>query len=238
MTIRCGKVVLLLLGALMLAGLAGCGGDDDEDGDRGGEETAKPVEGTFVGRARPGDAFVAVIASPAPKGKRRRDATVFICDGKALCEWLAGSANGNDFTATSDDDDAKASGRVSGKAARGSIELADGNTVTFAARAAAATAGLYTMKVTANGRLTGASAAGVGLTGSSTLPEPGPGRLRLADGTRLRFTASESSTDDAIRFPAGEARVIVLPNRRLTGAGNTRGGENGGSAFFLRSHSG
>jgi hypothetical protein len=234
MTIRSGHVVLLLLSALLLA-LAGCGGDDDDGGQ---EESAKLVEGTFVGKARGSDAFVAVVASPAAKGKRRRGVTVFACDGKTVCEWVAGSANGNEFTAPSDDDDATATVSLTGKVAGGSVELSDGETVRFAARPAAATAGLYTLKVSANGRFTGASAAGVGLTGRSTLPEPGPGTLRLADGTRLRFNASENSTDDAIRFRAGEARVIVLPGRRLRGGGNTRGGEGGGSPFFMRSPSG
>jgi hypothetical protein len=237
MTIRRGTAVVLLLGALLPGGLAGCGGDDAGDDDGGSEETAKLVEGTFVGKARGSDAFVAVVASPAPKGERRRDVTVFVCDGKALCEWLAGSANGNDFTAPSEDDDAEATVSITAKAARGSIEISDGETVRFTAARAAATEGLYTLKVSGSGRITGASAGGVGLAGRSTLPEPGPGTLRLADGTRLRFTASDSSGRDAIGFPAGEARVIVLGSRRLKGAGTGRGGEGGGSGFFLRSPS-
>jgi hypothetical protein len=234
MSIHRGNVVLTLSSLLLaLAGLAGCGGDDDDDGTQ--ERQAKLVEGTFVGKARGSDAFVAVVASPAPKGKQRRDATVFVCDAKTVCEWLAGSAAGNDLTAASEDDEAKATVRLTGKAARGSIELSGGKTVRFAASPAAATAGLYTLTVKANGRFTGASAAGVGLTGRSTLPEPGPGTLKLADGTRLKFNATEGSEDDSLRLPAGEVRVIVLPGRQLRGAGNSRGGEEGASAFFMRS---
>jgi hypothetical protein len=234
MSIHRGNAVLTFLVLLLaLAAVAGCGGDDDDDGNQ--ERQARLVDGTFVGKARGSDAFVAVVASPAPKGKRRRDATVFVCDGKSVCEWLAGSANGNDVTAASEDDDAKATVNLTGKAARGNIELSGGDRVRFVASPAAATAGLYTLQVSAKGRFTGASAAGVGLTGRSTLPEPGPGTLKLADGTRLKFNASDSGRDDAVRLPAGEARVIVLPGRQLRGAGNSRGGEDGASAFFMRS---
>jgi hypothetical protein len=235
MTIRRGHVLLLLLSVLLLAGFAGCGGDDDDD-DRGQEKRAKLVEGTFVGKTKGTDAFVAVVASPAPKGKRRRDATVYICDGESVCEWLAGSADGNRLNAASEDDDAKATVNLTAKAARGMIELGEGETVRFAASPAAATAGVYTLQVSARGRFTGASAAGVGLTGRSTLPEPGPGTLKLADGTRLKFDTTAASEDEAIRLPAGEARVIVLAGRELRGSGNGRG--EGASPFFMTSPSG
>lgn len=217
---------------LALAGIAACGDDDDDDS---AERQPKLAEGTFVGKSRGTNAFVAVVASPAPKGKRRRDATVFVCDAKTVCEWLTGSASGNAFNAASDDDDATAKGNVTAKAARGSVQLEGGKTLNFVASPATATAGLYTLKVSPKGRFTGASAAGVGLTGRSTLPEPGPGTLKLADGTRLKFNASENSADDRIRLPAGEARVIVLPGRQLRGAGNARAGEDGASPFFMRS---
>lgn len=232
MTIR-RRNALLTVSALVLAlsVVAGCGGDDDDEAT---EKRAKLVDGTFVGKIEGTEAFVAVVASPAPKGKRRRDVTVFVCDGKSLCEWLSGSANGNALTAASDDD-AKATGKLTGKAARGSIAVG-GETLKYVASPAAATAGLYSLTVSPKGKLTGASAAGVGLTGKSTLPSPGPGTLKLADGTRLKFTATENS-DDAIRLPAGDVRVIVLPGRQLRGAGKSKGGEEGGSDFFMRSPS-
>lgn len=221
---RMGVVLLLAVVAI-----AGCGGDDD--GNEPEEREAQPVEGTFVGKAR-GGAFVAVVAGPVAKDKQRRDATVFVCDAKKVCEWLSGTASGNDFTAVSEDDDAKGRGTLGAKSARGSIQLG-GETIAFVASPAAATSGVYTLTVARNGRLTGASAAGVGLTGRSTLPEPGPGSLKLADGTRIRFSASRDSSGDPIGVPAGEARVIVLPRRQLRGAG-TGGGESGGD-FFMSS---
>lgn len=47
---------------LLLAALAGCGGDEDE---------AKPITGTFVGKVSDTDAFVAVVAAPAREGMDR-----------------------------------------------------------------------------------------------------------------------------------------------------------------------
>jgi hypothetical protein len=234
MIIRRGNA--LRTGALLLAlgALAGCGDDDDDDGTQ--ERNAPLVDGTFVGKTRGTDAFVAVVASPAPKGKNRRDAVVFVCDAKTVCEWLQGSASGNTFTAASDDDDAQVKGNLTRKAARGSIELDGDETLNFVTSPAAATSGLYSLKVSAGGKFTGASAAGVGLTGRSSLPDPGPGTLKLADGTRLKFNASENATDDAIALPAGEVRVIVLPGSQLRGAGKSKGG--GSSDFFMRSPSG
>lgn len=219
---------------LVLSAVAGCGGDDD---DEAAAKKAKLVDGTFVGKASGTRPFVAVVASPAAKGKRRRDATVFVCDGKSVCEWLSGSADGNAFTAASDDHEAKADGMLTAEAVRGSIEVQGGKTLKYVASRAAATAGLYNLTVSPNGRFTGASAAGVGLTGKSTLPNPGPGTLKLADGTRLKFEATENS-DDPIPLPAGNVRVIVLAGRQLRGAGKSRGGEDGAFDFFMRSPAG
>ena len=226
---------LLTISALVfaLSVVAGCGGDDDDD--EATEKRAKLVDGTFVGKVAGTKAFVAVVASPAPKGERRRDVTVFVCDAQRLCEWLSGSSTGNGFTAASHDD-AKVKGELTGKAASGSIELPGRKTVKFMTKRAAATAGLYTLTVSSNGKLTGASAAGVGLTSKSTLPSPGPGMLKLADGTRLNFNVTENS-DDPIRLRAGDVRVIVLPGRQLRGAGKSQGGEDGSSDFFMRSPS-
>ena len=49
---------------------------------------------------------------------------------------------------------------------------------------------------------------------------------------------SEGSVDDGLRLRAGEARLIVLPDRQLRGAGRSRGNAGGDSGFFLRSSSG
>jgi hypothetical protein len=236
MTARRGNVLPIALVLLLALGaVAGCGGDDD-DGDEVREKKETLVEGSFVGKTSGTNAFVAVVAAQASKGERRRPATVFVCDAKTVCEWLSGSASGNSFTAASGDDDAKADGGLTRKAARGSIELRGGKTIAFVTRPATAASGLYSLTVSAKGRVSGASASGVGLTGRSTLPAPGPGSLKLADGTRLKFDASENSTGDPVRLRAGEARVIVLPGRQLRGAGKNRG--DGASDFFMRSPSG
>ena len=220
----CRAIVCLTLAA---AAFGGCGGDDGDEEENG---QARPVEGTFVGKVKGTDAFVAVVAAPAAKGERRRDVTVFACDAKRVCEWLQGTASGNKYTAASPDEDSKATGSLRRNAAQGSIQLPGGKSVTYSASPAAATSGLYTLTVSAGGKLTGASAAGVGLTGRSTIPRPGTGTLKLADGTRIRFKVSANASDP-IRLPAGEVRAIVLGGRQLKGAGKARG--EGGDFFIV-----
>jgi hypothetical protein len=221
---------------LLLAPLTGCGGDDDDDD----KEKAKPVEGTFVGKVRETKAFVAVVVSPAGGGQDQRKVEVYVSDGSRLSEWFPGSVRGEEFTARSDDRDAEAKGKVSERSVTGTIELPGGRTVRYEATQATATSGLYDLTVSSNGKLRGASAAGVGLTGEVTLPEPltgepGTGRLKLADGTRLKFDVATRSEGDPIRLKAGQLRLIVLPRGELTGAGKSRRTEDGASDFFVRS---
>jgi hypothetical protein len=222
---------IVLVGVvLLLTALAGCGGDDgDGDGDKT-EKKAEPVAGSFVGEVRGTDAFVGVVAAPPAKGQDEREVTAFVCDARRLCAWFSGSATGNGFTATSGDAEAK--GRLSSKVATGSVELPGGETVRYKVGAAAATAGLYDLTVSAAGKLRGASAAGVALKGESTLPPPGSGNLKLADGTRLKFEVTRNSAEDATQLRPGQVRLIVLPDGQLRGVGKSR---RGGSDFFIRS---
>jgi hypothetical protein len=215
---------------LLLASATGCG-DDDEDNDR--ENRPEPVAGTFVGKVRDSEAFVAVVAAPPAKGEDRRDVTAFVCDGKELCALFGGSSASNSYTAKSSDGDGETKGRLSGKAATGTVDVPDADTGRYSASDATATAGLYDLTVSAKGKVTGASAAGVGLTGSVTLPPPGDGRLKLADRSRLRFTVTEAPAADAAGLRAGQLRLIVLPNGEVRGAGRSRGDD--GVTFFVRS---
>jgi hypothetical protein len=215
---------------LLLASLAGCG---DDDGDEA-EKKAKHVAGTFVGKAQGSDAFVAVVAAPPEKGQDKREVTVFVCDAKRLCESFSGSASGNDFTATGDGGEARAT--LTAETATGRVEVPGAATVRYTAAAATATAGVYDLTVSANGRIRGASAAGVGLKGQSTLPRPGNGSIRLADGRRLRFQVTRNSGDDPVRLGPGEMRLIVLQDGQLKGAAKSRPAEGGeASDFFVLS---
>jgi hypothetical protein len=223
------SAVILLLGAL-----AGCGGDGT--GDREGVKRVKPLEGTFVGKAQGEDAFVAVVASPAGPADRRREITVYACDAKRLCEWFSGSSAGNSFEVNAQRGHGEASGELTRKAATGTIALPDGKSLRYEADRATAAAGLYDLEVSARGKLTGASATGVGLTGKSTIPKPGTGSLKLADGKRLKLDVSRSRGDGAAPLEAGEARLIVLSDHRLRGAARSRSTAGGGpSDFFIRS---
>jgi hypothetical protein len=225
------SLLVLFAIALLLTPLAGCGGDDGGDGN-------EPVTGTFVGRVQGTKAFVAVVASPAREGQDRREVTVYVCDARRICELFSGTSSGDDFEASSDDDGAQAKGKLSAKAVTGTIELADRKPISYKASQATATAGLYDLTVSSNGRLRGASAAGVGLTGRSTAPRPGTGTLKLADGKRLKFDVTRYSAGDPIRLRAGQVRLIVLSGGQLRGAGKSRRTSDGdGSEFFIRSSS-
>jgi hypothetical protein len=217
--------VLLLL---LPAALAGCGGDDDEEG----EKKAKPVAGTFVSKVQGSEAFVSVVAAPPAKGQDKRVISVFACDAKDLCELYSGSAAANDFTVKPAGGEGEAKGELTAKAASGTIAPPDGESLDYKAVQATATSGLYDLTVTRDGKLRGASATGVALKGNVELPPPGSGTLRLADGKRVKFDVAESSGDVPGLRP-GQVRLIVLPDRRLRGAGKGRDG--GEAAFFVRS---
>lgn len=220
------RFAIALAMALIPILVMGCGSGDEPD-----EKTVKPVSGTFAGKVPKSDAFVSVAAEPAAKGQKRRAVAVFVCDAKRLCEWFSGAAAGNDFVARSDDRKAEATGKLTDKAVAGTIKLPGGKTLRYKAGQATATAGLYDLKVASNGKLTGASEAGVGVKGKSSLPKAGTGELKLADGRRLKFAVAKSSDGSALRLGSGQARVIVLADGKLAGAA-TGSGE---SAYFLRS---
>ena len=211
----------------VLLTIAGCGGDDKED-----ETPAKAVDGTFVGKVSQTNAFVAVVVSPAARDQERRDVMVYVSDGKRLSESFSGSATGSDFTAKSDRD-AEAKGKLSDNAATGTIALPDDKAARFQANRATAAAGLYSLEVSAAGKLSGASAAGVGLTGKIPPRKRGTGSIKLADGTRHKFTVTRNSAGDLVGLETGEVRMIVLSDGELRGAGNGR--PPAGGEFFIAS---
>jgi hypothetical protein len=206
---------ILLVVVLALAAFAGCGDDNGDDGDGG-----DAVAGTFVGKAPGTEALVAVVASPAAEGKDERNVTLYVCDARSLCEWLSGTSSGNEVEVTAGD--GQATVELGEDAATGTIELPDEEAIDYTATPAAATAGLYTLSVTPDGELRGASAAGVALRGETTLPRPGPGTLKLADRSTLKFEITEGSAGDSVPLPSGQVRLIVLPSDELAGAGKNR----------------
>jgi hypothetical protein len=222
------KARLLPLALLLLPALAGCGGDDGDEED---DQRARPVAGTYVSKVQGSEAFVSVVAAPPAKGQDKRVVTVFVCDARRLCELFSGSAAANDFTARASGGGGEAKGKLSAKAATGTIEPAGGESLRYRAVQATATSGLYDLTVSNAGRVRGASAAGVALRGNLELPPPGAGTLRLADGKRLRLDVAAGSGE--LRLRPGQLRLIVLPDRQLRGAGRSRGGE--GTTFLVRS---
>jgi hypothetical protein len=214
---------------LLLALPVGCGDDDD---DNNGENRPRPVAGTFVGKLQGSEELVAVVAAPPAKGQDRRDVSAFVCDAKQVCAWFTGSANGNAFVVKSGDGEGQTKVLLRGKTASGTVTLSGAKPGRYKASEATATAGVYDLTVSRNGKVTGASAAGVGLTGQLTLPPPGDGQLKLADGTRIKFKVTEASEADTANLRPGQLRMIVLPSGQVSGAGKSRGAGSG-SDFFV-----
>jgi transposase-like protein len=222
----------------LLVPLAGWGGDDDRDAGKAGP-AAKPeqaVDGSFVGEVSGTEAFVAVVAEPAgDKQQSRREVQIYLADGRRLSEWFVGSISDNSFVAKSDDGDAEAKGKLSPDSVAGTVELPDGKTARFTASRPAGAAGLYDLSISRRGKLTGASAGGLGLTGRIRLAE-GTGTLKLADGRRLKLDVAEGSVDALARLQAGQVRLIVLPGGELAGVGKSPpAADSGDSDFFIRS---
>jgi hypothetical protein len=222
-----GSRITVGLAVPLVLALVGCGSGGD--GDEGTAE--KAVAGTFVGKAAGTNALVAVVAAPLAGEQQKRDVSVYVADGKRLSEWLPGSISGNSFTAASDDGDAEITGKLSGKAVTGTLKLPSGKTVGYQAGPATGAAGLYDLEVSNKGKLSGASAAGIGVKGKTPLDD-GTGTLRLADGTRRKFDITGNDAKPS-SLRAGQMRLIVLGDGELTGAGMPSGDD--AKAFLIRS---
>jgi hypothetical protein len=212
---------------LVMAPLAGCGGDD-----RVAEKRAsKPFDGTFLGKVTGTSALVAVVAAPATGKQERQSVTVYLSDGNKVTEWLAGDLERNRFAAASEDRDAEIKGEVNGNSVKGTLTLPGGKSVRYQAARATGAAGLYDLTVSPKGKITGASATGIGLTGKAALGGDGSGSLKLADGSRYKFAVTETASGSELPLRSGQLRVIVLGDGELRGAGRARGSEG----FFIRS---
>ena len=225
----------LTLAVLLLMPLAGCSGDDGPaDGEA--ENAAKAEEavfGSFVGEVSGTKAFVAVVAAPAEGEKDAGTVQLYVSDGRRLSEWFSGPISDNRFVAKSDDGTSEASGKLSSDSVTGTVELPGGKAVRYEAGPPSGAAGLYELTVSSAGELSGASAAGLGVTGEITLGKQGTGMLRLVDGKRLELDVVRSPAGDLIGLRAGQLRLIVLPDGELKGAGKTRPAADG--SFFIRS---
>src|SRR5918999_450156 len=236
--LRSTRFLTSLIPAVLLVGLAGCAGNGNDAGEPKREPKAQavPVTGSFVGKIPGRQALVAVVVSPSEGKKDRRDLKIYICGGKPICEWFQGKVRGQEFALSSADSEAEATGELSKDGVTGTIELPKDETVRFVADSATATAGLYELTVSREGKLKGTSATGVALKGKSSLPKPGQGKLKLADGTRLKFDVVTDGADSPVPLRPGLIRAIILADGLVQGVGQIRGtARNAESFFFIRS---
>lgn len=103
---------------------------------------AKTVSGSFVGAAQGSTAYVAVYADKADK-KGRRKIVAYVCDSQQVAEWFdRKNVKGNTLSLISDGG-ARLKATLTKSAATGTITLADGTKLSFAAARATEPAGLY-----------------------------------------------------------------------------------------------
>jgi hypothetical protein len=232
--------VWFILVVLLLMPFAGCTGDDGPDDEEAEKAVTadKAVVGSFVGKVSGTKAFVAVVAAPAAGEQDSRAVQVYVSDGRRLSEWFSGSISDNSFVAKSDDGSTQVKGKLSGESVTGTVELPGGKTARYEASPPSGAAGLYDLTVSPAGELSGASAAGLGVTGEVTMRRRGTGRLNLVDGKRLKFDVTRDASGDLSRLRAGQVRLIVLASGQLRGAGKSRPSAGGGDMdFFIRSPS-
>jgi hypothetical protein len=223
---------------LLLTPLAFFNGDGDDRPDGEGAEKAveavNAVVGSFVGEVSGTEAFVAVVAAPAEGGEESGAVQIFVSDGKGLSESFSGPISEGSFAAESDDGDAETEGKLSADSVTGTVVLPGGKTVQYKATPPSGAAGLYELKLSPAGELSGASAAGLGVTGQLSRGQQRTGVLRLVDGTRLEFSLTRTRADALSNLRAGRVRLIILSDGELRGVAK-RGPANGGTGFFIRS---
>jgi hypothetical protein len=220
-----------LLAVPLVLALAACSADDRPD--RAGGAT-NPVVGSFVGKVKGTGAFLAVVAAPI-EGGDAGGVHIYVSDGRGLSESLSGSISGERFVAASDDGDAEVRGELSEDSVTGTVALPGGKTGRYEASPPSGTAGLYELTVSSAGELSGASAAGLIVTGEVPLRKHGTGTLRMVDGESLEFAVTRDQASDLAHLQAGQVRLILLPGGELRGAGRSRQSGGDGSDFFIRS---
>jgi hypothetical protein len=233
-------VWFVLVGLLLMPGCSGGDSPEGKEAQKAAEaEKAAPADnavvGSFVGEISGTEAFVAVVAAPAEGGKDSGAVQIYVSDGRGLSEWFSGPISDSSFVAKSDDGDAETEGELSGDSVTGTLVLPGGESVEYEASPPSGAAGLYELTVSSAGELSGASAAGLGVTGEITLRKRGTGTLRLVDGKRLEFAVTQEQANDLAHLRAGQVRLIVLPGGELRGAGKGGPAGGGGSDFFIRS---
>jgi hypothetical protein len=186
--------------------LAACGDEGGVSGDTG----VDPVEES-VGRASGEDAYVAVVILEG-RTPDQKEVVGYICNGiDTFAESFRGLANGNEVDLVSEDGDARLKASLTSEGATGSVELPDGNSVTFETAKAEGDnpAGLYDVALYSDGTLVGTSWENKRLVASGAGGIHG--KVILPDGASVGFDVEPSESQEESK-EAGEFRVVLLPD--------------------------
>ena len=205
----------LLVVVLTLWLVVGCAGSQQQ-------QSVPPVAGSFVGEAPDASAFVALVADLPEGGGNERQVRAYLCDGQSISDWFVGSVTGNDLNLSSDNG-AQLKGQLTSDAATGTITDPNSNPISFNAPLATGIGGLYDVKLSPDGAVSGTSQTGGQLEGQlgNILKEydtyPVSGTITPPDGQAQDYKALTSpNTSDHHRW-------IVLNDGQIKG-GNVGGG--------------
>ena len=224
---------LVPIGCLLVLALwlvAGCGGGEGEEEGSGVEQGVPPVTGSFVGSAQDEDettdAFVAIVAaSPKERGQEERDVRAYLCDGESITEWFTSRAQGNKLDLISGDG-ALFEGTLSAEASTGTINFKDERTLSYTAKLATGSAGLYDVTISEEGGVSGTSETGGFVKGQLGEEEQrGEEELRPIRGSFTSAEGQEAGFEVLGReLEPKEYSWIVLEDGQVKGAEKTEAG--------------
>lgn len=249
------RILVLVVSALLCAGVVVACGDDDEDAEKKSGSKTSVYFGWLLGTA---DVAAVAIEVDRPDGTGKSKVRAYLCDGrgepdgKAL--WFVGPLDlaatrkrGSDATLTS------AGGReelvlsyVSERRVQGSFTDADGKRASFSAYPAIDGAGIYEVTLDENFRYKGTSTDGNKLDATAEQSGETSGTITTADGEKVKFSVQSLSLATPAQLSSrglktdygkyrkvnqvpGEYVAVIAPggSHWLGRSGNVRGGSPG-----------
>jgi len=192
------------------------------------------IAGEFVGAVQPegghheDEIFVAIVADAPLAGAMERRVRAYLCDGRSIDEWFVGEVAGNNVSLSSEDGDAEIEAEMTADGVTGTLSLAGGEPLAFAADRPTGRGGLYNMYIRDDGSAFGASAGGNAFF-MDVVGDQAEGLFLFPDGT------TEEAAAPVITYPEVNqvaVRLIVLDDATSHMRGSSRSND-GKKDFWL-----